>query len=98
MGLGARALRARHPRLIICSISGYGESEPWRDKKAYDLLIQAEAEFLSITGTKGEAVKAGVSIVDIAAGVSACDQILAALLQRGKTNGAATSTSRCWRR
>ena len=86
MGFGAAGLRKRHPRLVTCTISGYGENGPWSDKKAYDLLIQAEAGFLSITGTKDEVVKAGVSIVDIAAGVSAYNQILAALLLRAKTN------------
>jgi itaconate CoA-transferase len=85
MGFGADELRKRHPKLITCTISGYGENGPWSDKKAYDLLIQAEGGFLSITGTKDEIVKAGVSIVDIAAGVSAYNQILAALLLRAKT-------------
>lgn len=85
MGFGAAELRKRHPRLITCSISGYGENGPWSEKKAYDLLIQAEAGFLSVTGTKNEIVKAGVSIVDIAAGVSAHSQILAAIIQRGRT-------------
>jgi itaconate CoA-transferase len=85
MGFGSDELRKRHPRLITCSISGYGENGPWSDKKAYDLLIQAEGGFLSVTGTKDEIVKAGVSVVDIAAGVSAYNQILAALILRGKT-------------
>jgi itaconate CoA-transferase len=86
MGFGAKELRAKHPKLITCSISGYGENGPWSGKKAYDLLIQAEGGFLSVTGTKDEVVKAGVSIVDIAAGVSAYNQILAALLLRAKTS------------
>jgi itaconate CoA-transferase len=85
MGFGADELRKRHPKLITCTISGYGENGPWSGKKAYDLLIQAEGGFLSITGTKDEIVKAGVSVVDIAAGVSAYNQILAALLLRAKT-------------
>jgi itaconate CoA-transferase len=85
MGFGAAELCKLHPRLITCSISGYGENGPWSDKKAYDLLIQAEAGFLSVTGTKDEIAKAGVSVVDIAAGVSAYSEILAAIIQRGRT-------------
>lgn len=85
MGLGAEALQARHPRLIVCDISGYGEDGPYRDKKAYDLLIQSEAGFLSVTGTPDDPCKSGNSIADIAAGMYAYTGILAALLQRGKT-------------
>ncbi|WP_019653258.1 CaiB/BaiF CoA transferase family protein [Variovorax atrisoli] len=85
MGLGAQALHERHPRLIVCDISGYGEDGPYRDKKAYDLLIQSEAGFLSVTGTPEEPCKSGNSIADIAAGMYAYTGILAALLQRGKT-------------
>jgi crotonobetainyl-CoA:carnitine CoA-transferase CaiB-like acyl-CoA transferase len=85
MGLGAQALQARHPRLIVCDISGYGEDGPYRDKKAYDLLIQSEAGFLSVTGTPDDPCKSGNSIADIAAGMYAYTGILAALLQRGKT-------------
>ncbi|MGK6307783.1 CaiB/BaiF CoA transferase family protein [Variovorax sp. DT-64] len=85
MGLGAEALMARHPTLIVCDISGYGEDGPYRDKKAYDLLIQSEAGFLSVTGTAEAPCKAGNSIADIAAGMYAYTGILAALLQRGKT-------------
>jgi itaconate CoA-transferase len=85
MGLGAEALMAKHPALIVCDISGYGEDGPCRDKKAYDLLIQSEAGFLSITGTAEAPSKAGNSIADIAAGMYAYTGILAALLQRGKT-------------
>ena len=85
MGLGADVLQARHPRLIVCDISGYGEDGPYRDKKAYDLLIQSEAGFLSITGTPEAPCKSGNSIADIAAGMYAYTGILAALLQRGKT-------------
>jgi itaconate CoA-transferase len=83
MGLSFEALHARHKRLIVCDISGYGEDGPYRDKKAYDLLIQSEAAFLSITGTPEEPCKAGVSIADIAAGMYAYTGILSALLQRG---------------
>jgi itaconate CoA-transferase len=85
MGLAAEALMARHPTLIVCDISGYGEDGPYRDKKAYDLLIQSEAGFLSVTGTAEVPCKAGNSIADIAAGMYAYTGILAALLQRGKT-------------
>jgi itaconate CoA-transferase len=85
MGLGAEALQARHPRLIVCDISGYGDDGPYRDKKAYDLLIQSEAGFLSVTGTPEDPCKSGNSIADIAAGMYAYTGILAALLQRGKT-------------
>jgi len=85
MGLGAEALRALHPRLIVCDISGYGGDGPYRDKKAYDLLIQSEAGFLSVTGTPDEPCKSGISIADIAAGMHAYTGILAALLQRGRT-------------
>ena len=85
MGLGYADLSAAHPGLIVCDISGYGEDGPYRDKKAYDLLIQSEAGFLSITGTPEEPCKAGNSIADISAGMYAYTSVLAALLQRGKT-------------
>lgn len=85
MGLGSDMLQTKYPSLIVCNISGYGEDGPYRDKKAYDLLIQSEAGFLSITGTPDEPCKSGVSIADIAAGMYAYTSILAALLQRGKT-------------
>jgi itaconate CoA-transferase len=85
LGLGFDALKELHPRLIVCDISGYGNNGPYRDKKAYDLLIQSESGFLSVTGTPDEPTKAGCSIADISAGMVAYGQILAALLQRGKT-------------
>ncbi|MFN4004395.1 MAG: CaiB/BaiF CoA transferase family protein [Hylemonella sp.] len=85
MGLSFEALHERYPRLIVCDISGYGDSGPYRDKKAYDLLIQSEAGFLSITGTPEQPAKAGCSIADIAAGMYAYTNILTALIQRGKT-------------
>ena len=85
MGLTAEALQKENPGLILCAISGYGNDGPYRDKKAYDLLIQSEAGFLSITGTPETPSKAGNSIADIAAGMYAYTNILAALLQRGKT-------------
>ena len=85
MGLDAATLRAEHPRLIVCDISGYGGDGPYRDKKAYDLLIQSEAGYLSVTGTHEQPSKSGNSIADIAAGMYAYSSILAALLQRDKT-------------
>jgi itaconate CoA-transferase len=85
MGLDAATLRAADPRLIVCDISGYGNDGPYRDKKAYDLLIQSEAGFLSITGTPEHPSKAGNSIADIAAGMYAYTNILSALMQRDKT-------------
>lgn len=85
MGLTAEILQKVNPKLILCDISGYGNNGPYRDKKAYDLLIQSEAGFLSVTGTPETPSKAGNSIADIAAGMYAYTNILAALLQRGKT-------------
>lgn len=85
LGLSFDALHSRFPQLIVCNISGYGEDGPYRDKKAYDLLIQSESGFLSVTGTPEHPAKAGCSIADIAAGMYAYTNILAALLQRGKT-------------
>ncbi|HEU4985618.1 MAG TPA: CaiB/BaiF CoA-transferase family protein [Rhizobiaceae bacterium] len=85
LGLSYEALKDRYPRLIVCDISGYGADGPYRDKKAYDLLIQAESGFMSVTGTADDPSKAGCSIADIAAGMYAYSNILAALLQRGKT-------------
>ena len=85
MGLGYEALKKDHSKLIVCDISGYGDNGPYRDKKAYDLLIQSEAGFLSITGTPESPSKAGNSVADIAAGMYAYTSILSALLLRGKT-------------
>jgi len=85
MGLSTRELHLTNPKLIVCDISGYGNDGPYRDKKAYDLLIQSEAGFLSVTGTPDNPSKAGNSIADIAAGMYAYSNILAALLQRQKT-------------
>jgi itaconate CoA-transferase len=85
LGLSEAALRPSHPGLILCDISGYGADGPYRDRKAYDLLIQSEAGFLSVTGTPEQPAKAGPSIADIAAGMYAYSGILTALLQRGRT-------------
>jgi crotonobetainyl-CoA:carnitine CoA-transferase CaiB-like acyl-CoA transferase len=85
LGLGYAALAADKPGIIVCDISGYGNDGPYRDKKAYDLLIQSESGFLSVTGTENEPSKAGPSIADIAAGMYAYSSILAALLNRQHT-------------
>lgn len=87
MGLSFEALHARFPRLIVCDISGYGEGGPYERKKAYDLLIQSEGGFLSVTGGPGEEqmAKAGCSIADIAAGMYAYSGVLSALLLRART-------------
>ncbi|AXA26818.1 CaiB/BaiF CoA transferase family protein [Pseudomonas putida] len=87
MGLSFEALHARFPRLIVCDISGYGEGGPYEKKKAYDLLIQSEGGFLSVTGGPGDEqmAKAGCSVADIAAGMYAYTGVLSALLLRDKT-------------
>jgi itaconate CoA-transferase len=85
LGLSFAALAPQKPGLIVCDISGYGGDGPYRDKKAYDLLIQSESGFLSVTGTEQEPSKAGPSIADIAAGIYAYSSILAALMQRDRT-------------
>lgn len=85
MGLGFDQLKQKHPKLVVCDISGYGSTGPYKDKKAYDLLIQSESGFLSVTGSPGQPAKSGISIADIAAGTTAYNNILAALLARQKT-------------
>jgi len=85
LGLSFEALHERFPRLIVCDISGYGADGLYRDKKAYDLLIQSESGFLSITGTPDSPAKAGCSIADIAAGMYGFTNVLAALIQRDRT-------------
>jgi crotonobetainyl-CoA:carnitine CoA-transferase CaiB-like acyl-CoA transferase len=85
LGFGTTQLRARHPRLIICSVSGYGEDGPWRDQKAYDLLIQAESGLCAINGTEEGPARVGVSVCDIAAGMTAHQAILQALFARERT-------------
>lgn len=85
LGLGPDELARRHPHLVTCSISGYGSDGPYRDKKAYDMLVQAEAGLVSITGTPDEAAKAGISVADIAGGTYAFAGILTALLDRERT-------------
>jgi crotonobetainyl-CoA:carnitine CoA-transferase CaiB-like acyl-CoA transferase len=94
LGLDSASLRHRYPRVITCDISGYGAAGPYQQKKAYDLLIQAEAGLLSITGTPETPSKVGISVADIAAGMYAYSGILAALLRREKTDeGAAIEVS-----
>jgi len=85
LGLSFDALHPKLPRLVVCDISGYGNHGPYRDKKAYDLLIQSEAGYLSVTGTPDEPVKSGNSIADIAAGMYAYSNVMAALLLRERT-------------
>ncbi len=85
LGFGAQRLREEHPRLIVCGISGYGSTGPYRDKKAYDLLVQCEAGLVSITGTDETPSKVGISAADIAAGMYAYTGILTALFQRERT-------------
>ena len=85
LGLSYASLSAQKPGLIVCDISGYGGDGPYRDKKAYDLLIQSEAGMLSVTGSEAEPAKSGNSIADIAAGMYAYSNILAALIERGQT-------------
>lgn len=85
MGLSYETLKELNPKLIVCDISGYGADGPYRDKKAYDLLIQSEAGFLLVTGTPETPSKSGISVADIAAGMYAYTNILSALLLRGKT-------------
>jgi itaconate CoA-transferase len=85
LGLGAEALLAKHPRLIVCDISGYGDSGPFANKKAYDLLVQSEAGVLSVTGTEDAPSKVGISISDIGTGLHAYAAILAALYERERT-------------
>ena len=94
LGFAFARLRKGYPRLICCSISGYGESGPYAQRKAYDLLIQAESGVSSVTGGPEAPARVGVSIVDIAAGLSAYETILEALIARGRTGeGAAISIS-----
>jgi crotonobetainyl-CoA:carnitine CoA-transferase CaiB-like acyl-CoA transferase len=94
LGFGTELLRERHPRLIVCDVSGYGTSGPYRDKKAYDLLVQCEAGLVSITGTPETPSKVGIAVADIACGMYAYSGILAALLGRERTGeGAALEVS-----
>jgi itaconate CoA-transferase len=94
LDLGAEDLKERYPRLIVCGISGYGATGPYKDKKAYDLLVQCEAGLVSITGTPETPSKVGISAADIAAGMYAYSGILTALFRRERTGeGAALEVS-----
>jgi itaconate CoA-transferase len=94
LGFAVERLRRAYPRLIVCSISGYGETGPYAARKAYDLLIQAESGLASVTGGPEAPARVGVSVVDVAAGLNAYQAILEALIARGRTGqGAALSVS-----
>jgi itaconate CoA-transferase len=94
LGFAVERLRREHPRLIVCSISGYGETGPYAARKAYDLLIQAESGLASVTGGPEAPARVGVSVVDVAAGLNAYQAILEALIARGRSGeGAALSVS-----
>jgi itaconate CoA-transferase len=90
MGLSGPAVRARHPRLILCNLTGYGSSGPFAAKKAYDLLVQGETGALAATGTPDAPSKVGISIADVAAGMYAYAGILAALLTRTSSHEGST--------
>jgi itaconate CoA-transferase len=94
LGFAIARLRRAYPRLIACSISGYGESGPYAQRKAYDLLIQAESGLASVTGGPEAPARVGVSVVDVATGMNAYEAILEALLARARTGeGAEISVS-----
>jgi itaconate CoA-transferase len=94
LGFAVERLRRDHPRLIVCSISGYGETGPYAARKAYDLLIQAESGLASVTGGPEAPARVGVSVVDVAAGLNAYQAILEALIARGRSGqGAVLSVS-----
>lgn len=88
LGLGTDELTRRHPRLIPCTISGYGTSGPWADRKAYDLLMQCQTGLVSLTGTPQETARTGISVADIAAGMYAYSGVLTALYTRATTGTA----------
>lgn len=85
LGLGHKTLAEKYPQLITCSVSGYGDSGPYRDRKAYDLLLQGEAGVYALTGTPTDLMKAGISVSDISAGLYAFSSILLALRKRDRT-------------
>lgn len=88
LGLDAPTLTARHPRLVCCDVSGYGNDGPWADRKAYDALVQAETGLMNVTGTPDDPAKVGVSVADVAAGMYAYSGILASLYTRATTGAA----------
>jgi crotonobetainyl-CoA:carnitine CoA-transferase CaiB-like acyl-CoA transferase len=87
LGFGAEVLRREHPRLIVCTMSGYGSTGPYRDKRAYDLLVQSEAALVAVTGTPEHPAKAGIPVADIASGMYALSNILAAIIHRERFGG-----------
>ncbi len=93
LGFAIPRLRKDYPRLMCCSISGYGESGPYAQRKAYDLLIQAESGLSSVTGGPEAPARVGVSVVDIAAGLNAYEAILEALIERGRSGEGARDFS-----
>ena len=84
-GLGSADLRRKHPQLITCDISGYGDDNPYRDMRAYDMLVQAESGLAAVTGGVDEPARVGVSVCDVGAGMYAHAAILEALIARGRT-------------
>jgi itaconate CoA-transferase len=90
LGLSAEAIRGRRPRMIVCDISGFGASGAYRDKKAYDLLVQCETGLLSVTGTPEAPAKVGISVADISAGMYAYSAVLSALYARERTGEGAS--------
>jgi itaconate CoA-transferase len=90
LGVSADDLRTRHPRLIVCNVSGYGSAGPYATRKAYDLLVQSEVGLLSVTGTEASPARVGISVADIAAGMYAYSGILTALLARHTTGRGTT--------
>ena len=90
LGFAAAELLARHPRLVVCAMSGYGSTGPYRDKRAYDLLVQSETALVSVTGSPDHPAKAGIPVADIASGMYAFANVLAALLRRERTGEGAS--------
>ena len=90
LGLDTGTLRQRYPRLIVCGISGYGTTGPFRDRKAYDLLVQAESGLVSITGSETEPAKSAIAVADIAAGMYGFTSVLSALIARGRSGTGTT--------
>src|SRR3546814_17876329 len=93
LGLGHAGLRDEHPRLITCDISGYGETGPYAQMKAYDLLVQAERGLASVTRRPEGPGRVGGSVCEIARGMYAYQEVLAALLLRGRTGGSAAAAA-----
>ena len=85
LGLDAATLLKRFPRLIACDVSGYGSGGPYSQKKAYDLLVQCEAGFLSVNGTEAQPAKCGIAVADIATGMYVLNGVLMALFHRERT-------------